>query len=114
MSGDPHLDNPTNARWFDTSMFTVQPAFTRRTNPLQYDDVKGPRFVNMDMTLAKMFPIKERVKFELRLESYNITNSFSGADPNLNVTGGTIFGRITAQKAGVYGRQFQYSGRFIW
>ena len=44
----------------------------------------------------------------------NATNSFSGADPNLAVTGGTIFGRITAQKAGVYGRQFQYSGRFIW
>jgi hypothetical protein len=114
VSGDPHLDNPTNARWFDTSMFTVQPAFTRRTNPLQYSDVKGPRFVNMDMTLAKKFPIKERVQFELRLESYNITNRFSGADPNLAVTGGTIFGRITAQKAGVYGRQFQYSGRFIW
>jgi hypothetical protein len=114
VSGDPHIGNPTNARWFDTSMFQVQPAFTRRTNPLQYDDVKGPRFVNLDMTLAKMFPIKERIKFELRLESYNITNSFSGADPNLNVTGGTTFGRITAQKAGVYGRQFQYSGRFIW
>jgi hypothetical protein len=114
VSGDPHLDHPTNARWFDTSMFQVQPAFTRRTNPLQYDDVKGPRFVNLDMTLAKMFPIKERIKFELRLESYNITNSFSGADPNLNVTGGTAFGRITSQKAGVYGRQFQYSGRFIW
>jgi hypothetical protein len=114
VSGDPHLDNPTNARWFDTSLFQVQPAFTRRTNPIQYDDVKGPRFVNMDMTLAKIFPIKERIKFELRIESYNITNSFSGADPNLNVTAGTTFGRITAQKAGVYGRQFQYSGRFIW
>lgn len=114
VTGDPHLDNPTNARWFDTSMFQLQPAFTRRTNPLQYDDVKGPHFMNIDMTLAKMFPIKERVKFELRLESYNITNSFSGADPNLSVTGGTIFGRITAQRAGIYGRQFQYSGRFIW
>jgi hypothetical protein len=114
VSGDPHLDHPTNARWFDTSMFAVQPAFTRRTNPLQYDDVKGPRFVNVDMTLAKKFAVTERVKFELRLESYNVPNSFSGADPNLSVTGGTIFGRITAQKAGVYGRQFQYSGRFIW
>src|SRR5260370_15061900 len=74
VSGDPHIDNPTNSRWFDTSLSTVQPAFTRRTNPLQYDDLKATRFVTMDMTLAKMFPMKERVKFEPRLETYYITN----------------------------------------
>ena len=81
--GDPAISNPTSGRWFDTSKVHVLPAFTRRTNPVQYSDLLGPRFVNLDTTLAKMFPIKERVKFELRMEAYNLLNAFSGDNPVL-------------------------------
>jgi hypothetical protein len=87
--------------------------FTRRKNPKQYDDVKAPRFVNIDTTLAKEFPIIERLKFELRGEAYNLLNAFTGADPDLNVTSGN-FGKITAQRSGLFGRQIQFSGRLIW
>jgi hypothetical protein len=113
VSGDPKLDTPTIQQWFDTSKFQRQPAFTRRTNPLQFPGLTGPRFVNFDSTLAKEFPIKERLKFELRMEAYNMMNSFTGANPILDVNLST-FGRITSQRAGIFGRQFQYSGRFIW
>ncbi|MEP7365385.1 MAG: TonB-dependent receptor [Acidobacteriota bacterium] len=113
VSGDPSIDNPTKERMFDTSKFSVQPAFTRRTNPLQYAGVKGPGFKNLDLTLAKEFAITERIKFELRMESYNATNTFNGANPNTTF-GSSSFGAITAQQAGYYGRQFQYSGRFVW
>ena len=41
--------------------------------------------MNIDTTLAKEFPITERFKFELRAEAYNLMNSFTGADPDLNV-----------------------------
>jgi len=51
VDGDPGVDEPTSQRWFDTTKFKVLPAFTRRANPLQYNDVKGPRFVNIDTTL---------------------------------------------------------------
>src|SRR5262249_27868924 len=114
VDGDPGLSHPTSERWFDTSKFKILPPFTRRTNPLQYDDVKGPRFVNVDATLAKEFPIiGERLKFELRGEAYNLLNAFTGADPDVSVTSPT-FGRITAQRAGLFGRQIQFSGRFMW
>jgi hypothetical protein len=94
-----------------TSMFQVQPAFTWRT--IRYSmTTSRPRFVNMDMTLAKMFPSRSG-SARAAPESYNITNSFSGADPNLAVTGGTIFDASGAEGR-IYGRQFQYSGRFIW
>jgi hypothetical protein len=43
VSGDPTLDNPTKERWFDTSKFSVLPAFTRRENQLQYDGLTGHR-----------------------------------------------------------------------
>jgi hypothetical protein len=111
--GDPALSNPTSGRWFDTSKVHVLPAFTRRTNPVQYGDLLGPRYVNLDTTLAKMFPIKERVKFELRVEAYNLLNSFSGDNPVLSPTAAT-FGQIIAQKPGVFGRQVQYTGRIIF
>ena len=56
---------------------------------------------------------KGTLKFELRGEAYNLTNRFTGADPNLTVTAAT-FGQITAQRAGGFGRQIQFSGRLIW
>ena len=114
VDGDPGLDEPTKERWFDTSKFKVLPAFTRRANPLQYDSTRGPRYVNFDATVAKKFPMKgERLKFELRAEAYNLFNAFTGADPDVSVTSNT-FGKITAQRAGVFGRQIQFSGRLIW
>jgi hypothetical protein len=111
VDGDPSLDNPTKELMFDTSKFKVLPAFTRRTNPLQYDGVKGMAFKNLDLTLAKEFSITERVRFELRMEAYNATNTFNGALPSV-AFGTSAFGKVTAQAPGYNGRQFQYSGRF--
>jgi hypothetical protein len=115
VSGDPSVENPTQERWFDTSVFAVQPAFTRRSNPLQFDDLKGPRFLNFDATLGKEFSIlpENRLKFELRGEAYNLTNRFPAANPNLD-RNSPNFGRVVSQLAGKFGRQIQFSGRFIF
>jgi hypothetical protein len=115
VSGDPKIDDPTQARWFDTSVFKQLPAFTRRTNPLQFSNLVGPRFVNIDTTISKQFNIlpENRLKFEIRGEAYNLTNRFPAANPDLTVTSAT-FGKIVAQRAGVFGRQIQFSGRLIW
>ncbi|MEX2262318.1 MAG: carboxypeptidase regulatory-like domain-containing protein [Bryobacteraceae bacterium] len=113
VSGDPKLDNPTQSQWFDISKFSIQPAFTRRTNPLQMPGVTGPRISAVDMTLAKTHPITERVGLEIRLEAYNLFNNFVGADPNLTVTNAQ-FGRVNAQRATFFGRQIQYNARIRW
>ena len=113
VSGDPAVSNPTSDRWFDASKVGILPAFTRRTNPVQYSDLVGPRFVNMDMTLAKQFPIQERLKFELRMEGYNVLNAFTGDNPVVSPTSPSL-GKIVQQRPGVFGRQLQYSGRFIF
>ena len=65
------------------------------------------------MTLAKNFQVTEKLKFELRMESYNATNSFNGDLPSTNF-GNSSFGAIIAQRPGFLGRQMQYSGRFTW
>jgi hypothetical protein len=113
VDGDPTIDNPTFSRWFDTSKIEQLPAFTRRQNPLQYPGLTGPNFLNFDATLAKEFKLMERLKFELRAEAYNVANRFPAADPDLSVTSPT-FGQVVTQRAGVFGRQIQFSGRFVW
>jgi hypothetical protein len=111
--GDPVIDNPSNAARFNTAAFRLQPAFTRRSNPWHHEGVTGPSFRNLDLTLAKEFRITERVSFELKMESYNFTNSFMGADPSLDVNS-SVFGRVVNIRPGYAGRQFQYNGRFRW
>lgn len=113
VTGDPRLENPSQSRWFNTSAFRVLQPFTRRTNPLQFSGLTGPGFNNLDLTLAKNYAITERVSFELRMEAYNATNSFMSANPVLDVNAPN-FGSVVNQRAGFFGRQFQYSGRLRW
>jgi hypothetical protein len=110
VTGNPKLANPTREKWFDTSMFSQTPNYTPRTNPWYYDGLRGPGFWSWDGTLAKYFRVTERVKFELRMEFYNVSNSFMPSSPNVSVTS-SLFGKSTGVATGNYGREIQYTGR---
>ena len=60
--------------------------------------------------MAKFFKVTERIQLEFKLEVYNLSNTFSGADPSTSVTSAS-FGRVTAMAAGVGGREMQYNMR---
>ena len=64
----------------------------------------------VDFNVAKFFRVNERVQLEFKMEAYNLTNTFSGADPNLTVTS-SAFGRVTNMAAGTQGRELQYNFR---
>jgi hypothetical protein len=66
---------------------------------------------NLDGTVSKNFPIKDRYKVEFRFEAYNLTNSLMWANPN-TTPGNALFGRATAQAQGNRGREMQYTLRF--
>ena len=99
-----------DAFWFDTTGFAKQPAYTRRTNPWYYEGVNGPSFYNLDASLAKRFPLTERVKLQIRLDAFNALNHMNYANPTLDVTK-SDFGRTNTQASGYYGRQLQYAAR---
>ncbi|HZT33923.1 MAG TPA: TonB-dependent receptor [Bryobacteraceae bacterium] len=94
--------------WFDTSLFSIAPPYTSRINPWQYDGVTGPKYWNLDSTLSKNFPIRERFNLEFRWEIYNSPNVFVPSLPNMTVTS-SLFGRTTDQFN--RGREMQYSLR---
>jgi hypothetical protein len=100
----------SNKYWFDVAGFKQLPAYTRRTNPWTYDNLTGPSFSNLDLSLAKRFNLSQRFKMQLRLEAYNALNGMNWANPQLSITA-SDFGRTNTQASGYYGRQLQYSVR---
>jgi hypothetical protein len=48
----------------------------------------GPGLVNVDASLFRNFRVKERLNFQLRAESYNLTNTPHFSNPSANVSSG--------------------------
>ncbi|MCC6590052.1 MAG: carboxypeptidase regulatory-like domain-containing protein [Bryobacterales bacterium] len=113
VTGDLHIDNPGPAKWFNTDNYKVLPAFTPRTNPYQYDGITGPIFWNVDGTISKTFPVREKYKFEFRFEAYNLTNSLMWANPTMTPGNQTV-GISNTQATGNRGREMQYTLRFLF
>lgn len=112
--GDPTLSNSTPSSWFDTSKFAVLPAYTLRTNPVSYRDIRGPMYWEMQGSLSKRFPIKgERAQAELKAAAYNLTNRLNLANPDLVITSST-FGKALRQFGSVTGRQVELGLRIIF
>ena len=96
--------------WFDTTGFATIPAFTRRTNPWQYDDLKGPNYKNVDLALAKRVRLKGTSRLNFRIEAYNLLNDMNWGLPNTNITQSS-FGQVSTQADAYFGRQLQYTIR---
>lgn len=97
-----------NSDYFDGGPAGANPCFPQldpvhnpadRTYGLHRNTLRGPGLVNLDMALAKVTQITERVSFELRVEYFNALNHPEFAQPTLldNATNITspIFGQIT-------------------
>ena len=108
VNGDPHVSNPGPTQWFNKSVFSQLPAYTRRTNPWVYSGLTGPGQFNLDSSLVKSFPVVERVRFELRMDVFNVLNNMTWEDPDTNVFSSN-FGRSRGnnQLANTYGRRTQ-------
>ncbi|MGH9161037.1 MAG: carboxypeptidase-like regulatory domain-containing protein, partial [Vicinamibacteraceae bacterium] len=106
VDGDPAPDTPTPDRWFDTSKFQQQPAFTPRSNPWQYSGLTGPVYWNLDGTLTKQFRLRGGARVELKLAAYNVTNRLNREMPVTSVLDPN-FGRTLRQLNGTTGRQLE-------
>jgi hypothetical protein len=106
VTGDPRISNASHTGWFNTSVFAPLPAYTPRTNPWLYPGLTGPGMFNIDASLVKGFHITERFKFDLRMDSFNVLNSITWADPDTNIYSST-FGTSTDILANTHGRRTQ-------
>jgi hypothetical protein len=89
--GDPNLSNPTTAEWFNTKAFAVPANFTygdMGRNALRTDWAK-----NLDISLFRDFPIRERFQLQFRWEAFNVTNTPVWGTPVSNYSSAT-FGQV--------------------
>jgi hypothetical protein len=104
-------------QWFDTSAYTI-PALinpsanrpTRQFGSAGIGTVIGPSFFTYDMTLHKVFRIRERYNLQFRAEFYNPFNVPMLANPDIDATSAN-FGRIRASNTAYTPRNLQLGVR---
>lgn len=91
---DGRIDNPTVARWFDTTAFAAPPV--GRFGNSGKGVIYGTPGNVLHATLAKQFIVKERVRMRLELLGTNVTNHPNYMNPNMNITDLGTAGVVTA------------------
>jgi hypothetical protein len=91
--GDWHLADPTVQEWFNTAAFAKNALYTYGNAGRNI--LRGPGIFNLDLAAHKTFRFNERISAQLRLESFNATNTPALGNPNTTV-GSPQFGQISS------------------
>jgi hypothetical protein len=97
--------------WFNTSAFAVPDAFTFGDSGR--NAFRAGRFNNVDLTIARSFPFKEKFSVLFRSDAFNLFNH-----PNLGIPDATVgdlnFGRVTGLRTNDNMRVLQLSLRLTF
>jgi len=91
--GNWQLANPTVQEWFNTAAFVANAKYT--FGDAGRNILRAPGLVNLDLAASKTFHFTERLSAQLRLESFNATNTPALGAPNA-VVGSPLFGQISS------------------
>ncbi len=91
VTGNPALENPTTAQWFNTGAFST-PAFGMFGNAGR-NILEGPGLANVNFSLIRNVPAGERLKVQFRSEFFNLFNRDNFDLPD-NFLGSPTFGQI--------------------
>jgi hypothetical protein len=81
--------------------FLIREAFQRRTAMVRYDEFRRPAYWQVDVNFAKTTPITNNVRFQVRLEAFNLFNSPMYDERQYNTdTNSADFGRINRNSTG--------------
>jgi hypothetical protein len=90
-------------RWFNTEGFVTasgaQLAHNIRTFPSRISAVRGDGINVWDLSLQKVFTVRERYRLQFRAQAEGAMNHPNFAPPNATVTS-TLFGKVTATQGG--------------
>jgi hypothetical protein len=114
---NPNLgDQASLSQWFNTCTLSTtgvrqncanasqpvawiaRPAYTLRTSSPYFPNVRYPRPMLMDASIFKTFQIREWLRFQIRAEAFNLTNTVWFGSPGTGVATSS-FGVITPSQA---------------
>ncbi len=90
--GDWHPEHRSVAQWFNTSAFSIQPSGTYGNAGRNL--ILSPGTANLDAAIHKSVQIREGLKAQFRLESFNVTNTPPFGSPGLDIGSPKTFGVI--------------------
>jgi hypothetical protein len=85
--------------WLNPAAFSAVPSGTYGN--MGVGTIVGPGTVTLDMSLSRIFAIRERYKLEFRAEAFNVPNTFR---PGSTPSGSSIAVLQTAFNAGNFGQ----------
>jgi hypothetical protein len=81
--------------------FLIRESFQRRTAMFRYDEFRRPGYWQVDVNFAKTTPITDKIRFQLRMDAFNLFNSPMYDERNYNqTTTSADFGRINRNITG--------------
>ena len=90
--GNWQVATPTVQEWFNPAAFAANAPFTYGNAGRNI--LRGPGLFNIDFAAHKSLQFSERTSAQIRLESFNLTNTPPLGNPNTTV-GGSAIGTIT-------------------
>jgi outer membrane receptor protein involved in Fe transport len=109
--GSPNISNKTKGEWFNTSAWAIPAQYTYGDggrNTQQYQ-----RWINLDLSVIRSFPIKEQFHFEFRAESFNLANHPIFGQPGNDLNSPSTFGSVQTNQANT-NRILQMSGKLVF
>jgi hypothetical protein len=115
----PYVAHHSITQWFNTAAFSVpfgQASSTAAGKTLIVGNagrniLYGPGYSNEDMSLFKVLNLPQEMKFQIRIEAFNLLNTAHYDNPLSNMAAGREFGKITA---GYSPRVMQFAGRLTF
>ncbi len=104
----------TQQRWFnnDKSCYADRAPFTLRVVEDRFPNIRNPSAPQLNVALQKTFRLSERYSFQLRGESFNVTNTVIFPGPNTDFRS-PLFGTLNPQQQN-FPRLVQLSGKFYF
>jgi hypothetical protein len=95
--GDQRVAGRVVNPYFDITAFAPLPnQYTVTPEPPALDELRSPDTRSLNVAIFKAFPIRERLRLELRLESTGFTNTPNFAAPGTNLSNAATFGVISS------------------
>ena len=86
--------NRTPERWFNTAAFSAPAPYTIGNSPRRLNELRASQQKNADVSVAKSFSVRERIKIQFRAEAFNLTNTPQFGWPD-TAFGSTTFGVVS-------------------
>ena len=110
-NGNLPADQRTWQKWFNTAAFTQATFGSFGTSP-RTAAIRLPGLVNVDFSISKDIPIRERRSFEFRAEFFNLLNHYNPdpqtVDTNIN---SATFGSVGGGVQGITTRVIQLGAK---